>query len=55
MFRVKGELGKNEEAAPSATSKFSVHQTFLPRADLRTKSRLSERAMRDTVEVSSGA
>lgn len=27
MFRVKRELGKNEEAAPSATSKFSVQQT----------------------------
>lgn len=52
---MKGELGGNEEAMPSATSKFSVHQTFLHRVDPRTKSHLSERDTCSTVQVSSGA
>lgn len=33
MFRVKGEFGENEEAVPSTTSNFSVHQIALPRPD----------------------
>lgn len=55
MLRVKRELGKNEEAAPSVTFNFSVHQISLPRTDPRTKSRLSESAMSSTVQVSRGA
>ena len=55
MFRVKGEFGENEEAAPSTTSNFSVHQIALPRPDPRTESHLSESAMCSTMQVSSGA
>ena len=45
MFRVKGEFGENEEALPSTTSNFSVHQIALPRPDPRIESHLCESAI----------
>ena len=50
MFRVKGEFGENEEALPSTTSSFSVHQIALPRPDPRTESHLYESAMCSTMK-----
>ena len=50
MFRVKGEFGENEEALPSTTSNFSVHQIALPRPDPRTESHLYESAMCSTMK-----